>query len=155
MWRYLGLALAVLVLDQASKLAAVKYLAAGDIALAPFLNLSLVYNTGAAFGMLNDAGGWQNGLFIAVAGLVSIGIVWMMRRESPQGGYALGFILGGALGNVIDRLRLGRVVDFVDFHIGDWHWYVFNIADAAITVGAVLLALHAFGVRWPSRASAP
>ena len=155
MWRYLVLALAVLVLDQATKLAAVEYLAAGDIAIGPLLNLSLVYNTGAAFGMLNDAGGWQNGLFIAVAVLVSIGIVWMMRRETAQGGYALGFILGGALGNVIDRLRLGRVVDFVDFHIGDWHWYVFNVADAAITVGAVLLALHAFGVRWPSRASAP
>lgn len=155
MWRYLLLACVILAMDQASKLAAVKYLAAGDIALGPFLNLSLVYNTGAAFGMLNNAGGWQNGLFIAVAGVVSIGIVWMMRRETAQGGYALGFILGGAIGNVLDRLRLGRVVDFVDFHIGDWHWYVFNVADAAITVGAILLALHAFGVRWPTRATTP
>ncbi len=146
MWPYLVIALAVLGLDQWSKWEAVRYLSSGPVRVDNYLNLALVYNRGAAFGFLSNASGWQNVFFVVVAVLMVVGIVWFLvraKRESRLMVVALMFILGGALGNLIDRLRIGRVVDFIDFHLGSWHWYTFNLADSAITLGAILLAVDA------------
>jgi signal peptidase II len=111
-----------------------------------FFNLVLVYNKGAAFSFLADAPGWQGPLLIAFAVLAAVVVSFLILR-SPQkklfcAGLAL--ILGGAVGNLIDRLRFGHVVDFLDFHAFDWHWPAFNVADSAITTGAVLLILEGF-----------
>ncbi|OGI50796.1 MAG: signal peptidase II [Candidatus Muproteobacteria bacterium RIFCSPHIGHO2_02_FULL_65_16] len=149
MWRYLWISPIVFVLDQASKLAAVKYLTRhAEVNLAPFLNLTLVYNTGAAFGFLNDAAGWQNIFFIIVALVAGVVILFMLRRLNPHDAMmavGLTLILGGAAGNLADRLIHGYVIDFIDVYYGSWHWPAFNIADTAITVGAVLLVLDALG----------
>lgn len=149
MWRYLWISLIVFVLDQASKLAAVKYLTRhAEVNLAPFLNLTLVYNTGAAFGFLNDAAGWQNIFFIAVALVAGVVILFMLRRLNPHDAMmavGLTLILGGAAGNLADRLIHGYVIDFIDIFYSSWHWPAFNIADSAITIGAVLLVLDALG----------
>lgn len=147
--RWLALAAVVFALDQLSKYAALKHLVNGEVAVAPFLNLVLTFNTGAAFGFLNDAGGWQNAFFIGVATLVSVAIVYMLRQLRSDQKFvavALMLVLGGALGNLLDRIRFGHVVDFIDFYYRSWHWYTFNVADSAITVGAVMLALDALGV---------
>ncbi len=144
MWPYLAIALAVFGLDQWSKWEAVRHLSSGPIRIDSYFNLALVYNRGAAFGFLSNASGWQNLFFVVVAVLMVVGIVWFLaraERESRLMVVALMFILGGALGNLVDRLRIGRVVDFIDFHIGSWHWYTFNLADSAITLGAILLAV--------------
>lgn len=150
MWAYLAIALAVLGIDQWSKWEAVRYLSSGPIRIDAYLNLALVYNRGAAFGFLSNASGWQNIFFVVIAVLMVVGIVWFLLRgprESRLMVVALMFILGGALGNLVDRLRIGRVVDFIDFHIGSWHWYTFNLADSAITLGAILLAIDAVVLR--------
>ncbi len=150
MWPYLTIALAVFGLDQWSKWEAVRYLSSGPIRIDNYLDLTLVYNQGAAFGFLSDASGWQNIFFVVVAIFMVVGIVWFLaraRHENRLMVVALMFILGGALGNLVDRLRIGRVVDFIDFHIGSWHWYTFNLADSAITLGAVLLAVDALFAR--------
>ena len=147
---YLLIAVAVFVLDQWSKAEAVRYLSRGSVHVTSFLNLVLVYNRGAAFGFLSNASGWQNVLFIAVAVAIVAGIlIFLVRggRRDRLTVVALMLVLGGAAGNLADRIRLGEVVDFIDFHIGSWHWYTFNLADSAITVGAVLLAIDA----WVSR----
>ncbi|MFA7541086.1 MAG: signal peptidase II, partial [Lysobacterales bacterium] len=108
----------------------------------PFLNWTLVYNPGAAFSFLSDAGGWQRWFFTVLALVVS-GLLVFWLRQTPRRQvwiaipYAL--ILSGAIGNVIDRLRFGHVVDFIDVHWQGWHWPAFNIADSAICVGAVML----------------
>lgn len=155
MFKLSWITLAVFALDQLTKYLAVRYLHYHvEVPVTSFLNLTLLHNSGAAFGFLNDAGGWQNVFFIAVAIIVSVVILGMVRRLGPndtQTGIGLMLILGGALGNLLDRLRLGYVIDFVDFHYGTWHWYTFNVADAAITVGAVLLALDALGLRFVKR----
>jgi signal peptidase II len=150
MVRFSWLAVVVLIADQLSKLWAVRVLPHGEIVLAPFFNFSLAYNTGAAFGFLSGASGWQNLFFVAVAIVVGIVILVMLRRLKPgdtQVSVALWLILGGAIGNLADRLRLGHVVDFFDFHLGGWHFWTFNIADSAITIGAALLILDSFGFR--------
>lgn len=157
MLRWLWLAVAVVLLDQASKALALQYLRDGPIALAPFFNLALAFNTGAAFSFLADAGGWQNYFFIAIALGVSIAIVVMtyrLRAEEIQVAVGLALVLGGALGNVIDRIRFGYVVDFLDVYYRSWHWPTFNVADSAITVGAALLVLDALGIRWRRRSGA-
>lgn len=149
MFKWWWIALTVTIADQASKYAAMTKLHDGDVAVAPFLNLILAYNSGAAFGFLSDAGGWQNAFFVAVAVAVGIAIVFMIRQLKPGQTHlaiALMLVLGGAIGNLIDRFRFGHVVDFIDFYIGNWHWYTFNVADAAITIGAIILALDALGV---------
>lgn len=149
MLRYWLLATAVVVLDQLSKLWAVERLLRGSVELTSFLNLSLVFNSGAAFGLLSEASGWQNLLFVIVAIVVSFVIIAMVRRlgaNDIQVLVGLMLILGGAGGNLIDRLRLGYVIDFIDFHYGSWHWPAFNLADSAITVGAMLLVLDAIGL---------
>jgi signal peptidase II len=149
--KWLGLAAAVLVFDQVTKYVITRNLALHEmIEVAPFFNLVLVYNRGAAFSLLSDAAGWQRELFIAIALAASIWIAWLLRKYAAQTLFclALSLILGGALGNVIDRLLYGAVVDFLDFHAFGYHWPAFNVADSAISCGAVLLiwdALRAKG----------
>ncbi len=142
MIRWLALAALIAVLDQLSKFAVRQTLAFGSsIEIAPFFNLVLVYNSGAAFSFLASASGWQRELFIAIAVVASVWVVFLLRRHPGQTLFclALSLILGGAIGNVIDRVLLGAVVDFLDFHAAGWHWPAFNVADSAITCGAVLL----------------
>ena len=142
MWRWLLLAGGVVALDQASKFVAVAALAGkSPVEVTPFFNLVLVYNRGAAFSFLAGAGGWQRELFTAIAVIASLWIVWLLRRYPQQTLFclALSLVLGGAVGNVIDRVMIGAVVDFLDFHAYGWHWPAFNVADSAITCGAVLL----------------
>jgi len=150
MWRYLWIAVMVLVFDQLTKYLATDHLLRqGEVKVAPFLNLVLVHNSGAAFGFLSGADGWQNAFFIFVAVVASIFILWMISRlHRGEMLLALGLmlILGGALGNLTDRLIHGYVIDFIDVYYRTWHWPAFNIADSAITVGAVLLVMDAFGM---------
>jgi signal peptidase II len=145
--KYLWIAVLVLVLDQLTKVAAADYFAHQmEARLAPFLSLVLVHNTGAAFGFLSSASGWQNIFFIVLATIASGAILWMMwRLDAKNTLVAIGLmlILGGALGNVTDRLMYGYVIDFIDIHYQTWHWPAFNVADSAITIGAVLLLLDA------------
>ena len=103
----------------------------------------MVYNQGAAFSFLADSGGWQRWFFSALALGVSVMIVWMLNRNSTERLFcwSLSLILGGAVGNLIDRLLYGHVIDFLDVHVGGWHWPAFNVADSAITVGAALFVL--------------
>lgn len=120
------------------------------LVLLPFLDLRLILNAGAAFGMLGTAGGWQKYLFVAVALLVSVFIIvalWRGRAGSSWMAAALALVLGGALGNLVDRVRWGYVVDFVYFNYEQWYWPAFNVADMAISVGAVMLVLDAVGLR--------
>ncbi|OGI52854.1 MAG: signal peptidase II [Candidatus Muproteobacteria bacterium RIFCSPHIGHO2_12_FULL_60_33] len=149
MWRYLWIAVLVLVFDQLTKFAATNFLTQhGEVNLAPFLNLVLVHNTGAAFGFLSSAGGWQNIFFIVVAVSVCVFILWMIWRMDSQDrllAVGLMLVLGGALGNLTDRLIHGYVIDFIDVYYRTWHWPAFNVADSAITMGAVLLVVDALG----------
>ena len=143
------IAVLVCVADQASKYLALQSLTTGDLPLAPFLRFALAFNTGAAFSFLADAGGWQNLFFVGIAVVVSSIIVVMTYRltaKELQLAIALMLVLGGAIGNVIDRVRYGYVVDFIDVYYRAWHWPTFNIADSAISIGAVLLILDAFGI---------
>ncbi len=146
-WRWFVLAAAVMLADQATKALVLARFAIGErLELAPFFNLVLVYNKGAAFSFLSDASGWQKPLLVAfavvAAAIVSILIVRRPAERLLCTGLAL--ILGGALGNVVDRLRFGQVVDFLDLHAAGYHWPAFNVADSAITVGAALLILEGF-----------
>ena len=109
-----------------------------------WLNITLAHNYGAAFSFLANAGGWQRWFFVVLAIVVSIVLlVWLIRlpRREWLSGLGLGLILGGAVGNVADRIRLGYVVDFIDVHWAGWHYPAFNVADSAITCGVVLLLL--------------
>lgn len=149
MFRWLWIAVLVVLADQASKWLAMAHLREGAMALMPSLNLALAFNTGAAFSLFADAGGWQNLFFVVVAMVVSGVIFIMMRRlgaSDTQVAVALMLVLGGAVGNLIDRLRFGYVIDFIDVYYRHWHWPTFNVADSAITVGAVLLAMDALGL---------
>jgi signal peptidase II len=147
--RGLAVAATVAILDQLSKAAILSHFAAtglGGERLAPFFNLALVYNRGVSFGMFNAGAGSGAGLnalvFSLVAAAVVIGLFyWLRRVSSPLLAAAIGLIIGGAVGNVIDRIRLGAVVDFLDFHIGLWHWPAFNLADSAICVGVAAMLL--------------
>jgi len=140
-------ALAVLGADQFSKwwiLEVIDLPRVGQIVLLPVLNLTLVWNRGVTFGLLNGFGGWGYLLLSAVALAIVFALgVWLRRAESPVVAIALGAIAGGALSNnLIDRLRFGAVVDFIHAHIGGWSWYVFNLADAAIVCGVAVLVLE-------------
>jgi len=141
---WLAVAAAIVVLDQVTKGAISAGLRPGEVReVTSFFNLVLVYNRGAAFSFLSDAGGWQRALFIGVAA-VAVAVIVMLLLRHPQEQLfcaGLGLILGGALGNVCDRVVLGHVVDFLDFHAFGWHFWVFNLADSAITAGAGLLIL--------------
>ncbi len=143
--RWLWLSVLVVVLDQATKWMAE---AALDpylpVPLLPSLNLTLMYNEGAAFSFLAGAGGWQRWLFAGLALVVTVALtVWLRRLKPGEAMTAAGIalVIGGAVGNVIDRVKTGRVVDFIDVYVGSWHWPAFNVADSAITLGVVLLLL--------------
>ena len=144
-WPWFFLAVVVIVLDQATKYGALMYLAPYDPhALCPMLNLTLAYNTGAAFSFLSTAGEWHRWFFVSISAVMSIVLSISIYRTSPTNRRqlgALGLILGGAIGNLIDRFFYGSVVDFIDVYYKSHHWPVFNIADSAICVGAVLLLL--------------
>ncbi|MDA3934671.1 MAG: signal peptidase II [Gammaproteobacteria bacterium] len=140
--RWLLLSVLVVVLDQYSKWLVLQHFDLYEtLHLTNWFNLTLAYNTGAAFSFLNDAGGWQRWLFVALAVVITgVLLVWLQRaRHLRLQALALALIIGGAIGNVIDRVRLGHVIDFIDWHYHDWHWPVFNLADSAISVGVVLL----------------
>ena len=145
--RWFALAAAIVVTDQVAKALVLGRFVPGErLEVTSFFNMVLVYNKGAAFSFLAEAEGWQTPLLVAFA-LAAIGIVGTLIVMKPGqrllcAGLAL--ILGGAFGNVIDRLRFGQVVDFLDFHAAGWHWPAFNVADSAITVGAVLLIIDGF-----------
>lgn len=149
MWRFLWIAAAVFIGDQLTKFAASDYLSRhGTAELTSFFSLTLVHNTGAAFGMLSSASGWQNILFIAIALTACVVILAVVSRLEAKDIFlaaGLMLILGGAAGNLTDRLIHGYVIDFIDVYYRAWHWPAFNIADSAITVGAVLLALDSLG----------
>ena len=148
---WLALAALVVAADQASKYAVSSSLRPGEFReVTGFFNLVLAYNRGAAFSFLSDAGGWQRPLFIAVAAVAVAVIGTLLAKHAEERLFCAGLalILGGALGNVCDRVVLGHVVDFLDFHALGWHFWAFNLADSAISVGAALLILD--GVR-PSR----
>lgn len=154
--RYVGAGLIaaalVLVADQASKWAILSVLElprTGQIVLAPVLNLTMVWNHGVTFGLLTGVGIWAHWLLAGVAlAVVGALAVWLFRAENRVVAIALGAIAGGAVGNVIDRVRFGAVVDFIDAHLGAWHWYVFNVGDAAIVCGVVALLIES---QWPRR----
>ena len=148
-WRWLPLAVAVIVLDQASKAWMLHHFFLLErVRLLPVLDIILTYNTGAAFSFLSQASGWQRWLFVALAlGVSVVLIAWLRRLNARRHGLlacGLALIVGGALGNMIDRLTLGRVVDFVHVHWGHAYFPAFNVADSAITVGALLLLIDAW-----------
>lgn len=146
--KWLWLTLLIVVLDQASKQAALQWLVfAQPRPVLPGFNLTLVYNTGAAFSFLQDAGGWQRYFFIVLTIGVSIALLlWLSRLPPRRTGLAaaLALVLGGAAGNLWDRLQHGYVIDFIQLYWERWSWPVFNVADSAITVGAALLVIDAF-----------
>ena len=146
-WRWFALAAAIVVADQVVKWIVLRAFAPGESrALTDFLNLVLVFNKGAAFSLFAQAPGWQTPLLSAFAIIAAIVVGWFIVRSPDKTLFCLGLalILGGAIGNVIDRLRFGHVVDFLDFHALGWHWPAFNVADSAISIGAVLLILEGF-----------
>ena len=142
MKKWLALAGVIFVLDQLTKYAVTASLRLGErIEVTPFFNLVLVHNPGAAFSFLSDASGWQRWFFVVLALAASAWIVFLLHRHPAQKlfCFALTLVLAGAIGNVIDRLLFGAVIDFLDFHALGWHWPAFNVADSAITCGALLL----------------
>lgn len=143
--KWLWLSIFVAVIDQISKKIALSHLAHDSLSLFSLLNFSLAFNRGAAFSFLNQATGWQNSFFIGVSLIAIIAIIiWMCRQQCSRQKTALSLIVGGALGNLIDRIHHGFVVDFIDAHIGQYHWPTFNIADSAICLGVGLLFLVTF-----------
>jgi signal peptidase II len=142
--RWLFLSLVVIVLDQLTKFWIAGAFHYGEsLALLPFFNLVHAHNTGAAFSFLAGEAGWQRFFFIGIALAASVLIVYLLRKHAAERWFclALSLILGGALGNVIDRVRFGYVIDFLDFYYAGWHFPAFNVADSAITLGAALLIL--------------
>jgi len=142
MW--LGIAIIIVLLDQVTKITMSRLLVYGQSeVITPYFNLVMVYNQGAAFSFLANSGGWQRWFFSGLAFVVSLVIIWMLWKNASQRLFcwSLSLILGGAVGNLIDRLIYGHVIDFLDFHIGTLHWPAFNVADSAITLGAALFVL--------------
>ncbi len=146
MWLGLGLAVVVAAADQLTKLWVLGFFAARSgepvVALAPFFNLVLTGNRGMSFGLFNGDSAANTAVFTALAAVIVLGLgVWLRRAQSAFLQLALGLIIGGAFGNVADRLSRGAVVDFLDFHVGEWHWFAFNLADAAICLGVGALLI--------------
>lgn len=141
---WLGIAIIIILLDQLSKIAITQLFQYGEVLpVTSFFNLVLVYNKGAAFSFLSSESGWQRYLLTGIGIAAAIFIVYLLKKHAGQRmfSWALALVLGGALGNVIDRLLYGHVIDFLDVYIGRWHWPAFNIADSAICIGAVLFIL--------------
>jgi len=135
---------AVAIADQASKWAVLNFLEQPPriVEVTGFLNLVLTYNTGVSFGLFGGETVWKPWLLSGVAvAVVAALFVWLKRQPQPFLAVAVGLVAGGAIGNTVDRLRFGSVVDFLDFHLGGWHWYVFNVADSAVVVGVALIVL--------------
>ncbi len=142
-----AIALIILVLDLVSKYWVESTLEFGQvIPLTGFFNLVLTYNPGAAFSFLSDQSGWQRWFLSGVAGSAAILIIYLLNRYKHEKLFclSLSLILGGALGNLYDRITLGHVVDFLDFYVGAYHWPAFNVADSAISIGAVLMIYESF-----------
>ncbi|MGB5325836.1 MAG: signal peptidase II [Pseudomonadales bacterium] len=146
--RWYALALVIVIFDQLSKhLVQVNFELYERLPLMPMLDFTLVYNEGAAWSFLSDAGGWQRWLFTAISSVVSMVLVIWLARVATQERllcFSLAAILGGAIGNLIDRILLGKVVDFVLVYYRDWHFPAFNLADSAITIGAIAMLLDIF-----------
>ncbi|MEW5862292.1 MAG: signal peptidase II [Pseudomonadota bacterium] len=145
--KWFALAALVVALDRATKIAVLATLAPGEsVAVTGFFNLVLVFNKGAAFSLLAAASGWQTWVFAAIAAVAAAVISVLLVRHAGKRLFsaALALVLGGALGNLWDRLAWGHVVDFLDFHAGGWHWPAFNVADSAITAGAAALIVESF-----------
>jgi signal peptidase II len=145
--KWLGVGALVIALDQLSKLWISSHFTYFETyTITGFFNLVLVHNFGASFSMLSDAGGWQRWLFSGIAVAASVWIIWLLRKHQQEKLFciALALILGGALGNLIDRLMYGYVVDFLDFHWDEHHFAAFNVADSAINIGAALLLWDSF-----------
>jgi signal peptidase II len=150
--RGLATAIAVVILDQLGKAAVrghfARGVAGGHENVTSFFNLVLIHNRGMSFGLFNSGGGLNTLLFsLVAAAIVTVLIYWLSRVESSLLAVAIGLVIGGAVGNVIDRLRFGGVVDFLDFHVGSWHWPAFNIADSAICVGVAVMLLDGLLLR--------
>jgi signal peptidase II len=145
--KWLGLSAVVLALDLYTKQLVLKALAYGEhVAVTSFFDLVRYHNEGAAFSFLAGAGGWQRLFFSSIAVIASVVIVYLIRKHSTQKlfCFALALVLGGALGNLYDRLTLGYVVDFLFFHYQQYYWPAFNVADSAISCGVVLLLIDSF-----------
>jgi signal peptidase II len=141
---------AVIAADQLSKYAIASHFRYGEVMqITSFFNLVLVYNVGAAFNFLSDASGWQRPFFICITLAAIALIVWMIRKHRADKlfGWGLTLILAGAVGNLLDRIVRGHVIDFLDFHTPGWHFWAFNVADSSITIGAGLLILDSFRPR--------
>ena len=144
LWPWLGWALLILIADQLTKTLILGAYQLGDATpITSFFNIVRAHNTGAAFSFLSDAGGWQRWLFTGFGVAAALFILWQLRQHPEQKlfAFSLSMVLGGAVGNVVDRLQHGYVVDFLDFYWGRSHFPAFNVADAAITVGAACLIL--------------
>ena len=144
MLQWLGLAFALLIADQFTKVLIVGFYQLGDSTLVTsFFNVVRVHNSGAAFSFLAGSSGWQRWFFTVIGLAAACLILWLLKSHSAQKlfSFALACILGGAIGNVIDRLLYGYVIDFLDFHWHNWHFPAFNVADSAITIGAACLIL--------------
>lgn len=148
MLKYLWLSLLIIVADQISKTIMVNWLDLyQSVPVLPFFNLTLAHNPGAAFSFLAGAGGWQRWFFIILAVVIcTVLVIWMKRlaQTAKLEAISLAMIIGGATGNVIDRLIYGYVIDFLDVYAGSYHWPAFNIADSAIFIGAVFLIIDSF-----------
>lgn len=146
-WMWLGVTALVIVFDWFTKQRASEALELyRPVEVFSWLNMTLAHNYGAAFSFLSDAGGWQRWFFIVLASVISlILLVWLLRLQRREWvtGLGLALVLGGAVGNLADRIQLGYVVDFIDVHFGGWHYPAFNVADSAITCGVILLLLDA------------
>lgn len=143
-WPWLGLSLVIVLLDQFTKRLILSFYHYGDATyVTSFFNVVRAHNTGAAFSFLADGDGWQRWLFTGIGVAAAVFIVWMLKSHAGQKlfSFAMAAILGGAVGNVIDRMMHGYVVDFLDFHLGGRHFPAFNVADSAITLGAICLVL--------------
>jgi signal peptidase II len=144
LWQWLGLAFILLLADQFTKILILGYYQLGDSTyVTSFFNVVRVHNTGAAFSFLAGASGWQRWFFTVIGLVAAAVIIWMLKAHPGQKlfSFAMACILGGAIGNVIDRLAYGYVVDFLDFHWWGMHFPAFNVADSAISIGAVCLIL--------------
>lgn len=143
-WLWLGVALVIFLLDQLTKIAIVGAFQLGEsLPITSFFNLVRVHNAGAAFSFLADAGGWQRWFFTGLGTVAALVMVYLLRTHAGQTLFcwALSLLLGGAVGNVVDRVLYSHVIDFLDFYYGSWHFPAFNVADSAITMGACLLIL--------------